>query len=187
MGTRSGWASVYDVRFRTAALLTFLAASASALVAFDESSAKPYTPDVKPASKEWEASAKRIRVPKGMKLDLWAAEPLLANPVVFCIDDKNRFYVAETFRLHAGVPDIRGIMSWLDDDLACRTVEDRVAMMKRRMGKKFADTGVHQDRVRLVEDTQGTGKADKSTVFADGFGKPESGLGAGVLARGKDV
>jgi quinoprotein glucose dehydrogenase len=177
---------VYDVRFRTAALLTFLAASA--LVAFpDDPGAKPYTPDVKPASKEWEASAKRIRVPKGMKLDLWAAEPLLANPVVFCIDDKNRFFVAETFRLHAGVPDIRGIMSWLDDDLACRTVEDRVAMMKRRMGKKFADTGVHQDRVRLVEDTQGTGKADKSTVFADGFGKPESGLGAGVLARGKDV
>ena len=80
----------------------------------------------------------RIRVPPGMKIDLWAAEPMLANPVVFCIDAQNRIYVAETFRMKFGVPDIRGIMSWLDDDLACRTVADRVAMMKRRLGKKIS-------------------------------------------------
>ena len=170
--------------YRISVLLTFLVASALAVFADDD---KPYTPDVKPASKEWEASAKRIRVPKGLKLDLWAAEPLLANPVIFCIDNNNRFYVAETFRLHAGVPDIRGIMSWLDDDLACRTVEDRVKMMQKRMGKKFADTTVHQERIRLIEDTKGTGKADRSTVFADGFNRAETGLAAGLLARGKDV
>ncbi len=172
--------------YRISALLAFLFASALAVFA-DDKDAQPYTPDVKPASKEWEASAKRIRVPKGLNLDLWAAEPLLANPVVFTIDNKNRFYVAETFRLHAGVPDIRGIMSWLDDDLACRTVEDRVKMMQNRMGKKFADTTVHQERIRLVEDTKGTGKADRSTVFADGFNRAETGLAAGLLARGKDV
>ena len=39
----------------------------------------------------------------GLKVDLWAAEPLLANPVAFNFDEHGRAYVCETFRLHAGV------------------------------------------------------------------------------------
>ena len=38
-------------------------------------------------------------MPAGLKVELFAAEPLLANPVAFCIDEQGRFYVAETFRL----------------------------------------------------------------------------------------
>jgi len=148
---------------------------------------KPYEAKVAPASDEPTRAVKNFQIPKGMNIDLWAAEPQLANPVIFCIDHKNRFYVAETFRLHAGVPDIRGIMSWLDDDLACRTVEDRLDMMKRRLGKKFADTGVHHERIRLLEDTTGKGKADRSVVFADGFNRPQDGIAAGLLARGDTV
>src|SRR5207237_8992712 len=120
---------------------------------------------------------KPIRVPEGLHSDLFAAEPLLANPVAFCVDHKNRFYVAETFRLGDGVTDIRGHMSWLDDDLACRTVADRVAMLKRRVANNAAGYGIHHDRVRLIEDTKGTGKADRSTVFADGFSSIEPGIG----------
>ena len=84
---------------------------------------------IAPASQEGEEAIRRFRVPKGFKVELVAAEPLLANPVAFCIDEQGRFYVAETFRLHAGVTDIRGHMSWLDDDLASTSVEDRAAMM----------------------------------------------------------
>jgi quinoprotein glucose dehydrogenase len=169
-------------------LLALCALLPCALLAFAGGPApREYKAAVKPASDEARRAMARIRVPGGMKLSLWAAEPMLANPVVFSIDEKNRIYVAETFRLHAGVPDIRGIMGWLDDDLACRTVADRVAMMNRRLGKKAADSAVHHDRVRLLEDTKGLGKADRSTVFADGFRDLESGIGAGVLARGKDV
>src|SRR4051812_35383162 len=145
---------------------------------------KQYQPKVMPASNEPLRAMKNIRVPAGLKLDLWAAEPMLANPVVFTIDGKGRIYVAETFRLHAGVTDIRGIMSWLNDDLACRTVEDRLAMMRRRLGKKFEDYGKHHERIRLLEDTKGTGKADKATVFADGFNRPQDGIAAGLVARG---
>src|SRR5688500_11418080 len=65
------------------------------------------------ASNEGELAIKRFRVPKGMKVELFAAEPMLANPVAFCIDHQGRFYVAETYRLHAGVTDIRGHMNWL--------------------------------------------------------------------------
>src|SRR5262245_33611486 len=62
-----------------------------------------YSPYVAPPSKEGELAIKRFRVPKGFKVELFAAEPLLANPVAFCIDEQGRFYVAETFRLLSGV------------------------------------------------------------------------------------
>lgn len=170
---------------RFALLLALL--PALAVLAADE---KPYEPKVAPASDEPARAAKKIRVPKGMTIDVWAAEPHLANPVAFCIDHKNRFYVAETFRLHQGVTDIRGHLKKagrLDDDLACRTVEDRVAMMKRWYGKSFPDNHVHHDRIRLIEDTTGKGKADRAVVFADGFNRPEDGIGSGLLARGDTV
>src|SRR4026209_563963 len=91
-------------------------------------------PKVAPASDEGERAIQRFRIPKGFKVELFAAEPLLANPVAFAIDEKGRFYVVETFRLHAGVTDIRGHMDWLDEDLASQSVEDRVAMMRRHEG-----------------------------------------------------
>jgi quinoprotein glucose dehydrogenase len=172
---------------RTVALPFFLLLAAAFLPAAAESPPAPYSPRIAPASDEGLRALKRIRVPAGLRADLFAAEPLLANPVCFCIDHQNRFYVAETFRLHAGVTDIRGHMDWLDDDLACRTVADRAAMMTRRLGAKATDSAREHDRIRLLEDTKGTGRADRSTVFADGFNHIEDGIGAGLLARGGDV
>src|SRR5437867_3328803 len=88
-------------------------------------SAQTYSPSIAPASNEGLLAMKRMQVPAGLKLELVAAEPMLANPVSFSIDERGRFYVAETFRINAGVTDNRYHMYWLDDDLACRTVEDR--------------------------------------------------------------
>src|SRR5262249_25286804 len=82
-----------------------------------------------------------------------------------------------------GVSDIRGLGAWLNDDLACRTVADRVAMMRKHLESKVGSWAVEHDRVRLIEDTAGAGKADRATVFADGFNRLEDGLGAGLLAR----
>src|SRR3954466_12071508 len=92
---------------------------------------QPYRPDAKPASPEAEQRIKQFRVPAGMKAELWAAEPLLANPVAFSFDERGRCFVAETYRIGGGAPDIRGHMSWLDDALACRSVADRLAMYRK--------------------------------------------------------
>src|SRR5882762_2220871 len=105
-------------------------------------------PKVAAASDEGERAMKRFRIPKGFKVELFAAEPLLANPVAFTIDEKGRFFVAETFRLHAGVTDIRGHMDWLDEELASKSVEERVALMTRHEGKKIGDYAKYSDRVR---------------------------------------
>src|ERR1043165_4750535 len=144
-------------------------------------------PRIAPASNEGELAIKKFQVASGLKVDLWAAEPMLANPVAFNFDEQGRAYVCETFRLHAGVDDIRGIMDWLDEELAARTVDDRLAEMKRHLGERFARYSAYSERLSRIEDRDGDGKADHAPVFADGFNTPLGGLAAGVLARQGNV
>lgn len=152
-----------------------------------ETTGEPYRPFVAEIADDAELLMKRVRVPKGMQIELFAAEPLLANPVTFTFDEQGRCYVVETYRLHAGVTDNRRHMVWLDDDLACRTVADRVAMYRKHLGAEFDSYAREHDRVRLLTDTNGDGRPDRATVFADGFRDAADGIGAGLLARGRDV
>jgi quinoprotein glucose dehydrogenase len=169
------------VLFAVAAIAVFLHQFAAD--AADDKPAKEPPPRVAEASDEGQQALKRFRVPDGMTGSLWAAEPMLANPVCFCFDEKGRCFVAETFRLHKGVTDNRGHMNWLADDLASRTVADRVAMYRKFLKKDFASCETESDRVSLLEDTKGKGIADKATVFAEGFNHAADGIGAGLLAR----
>jgi quinoprotein glucose dehydrogenase len=167
--------------------LPLSAGAASLLALADTPTEKPYAPYIAPASDAGQKALKQFRVPEGVEGKLWAAEPLLANPVAFCFDEQGRCYVAETFRLHRGVTDNRQHRSWLDDDLAARTVADRVAMYRKHLGNRFGTYETEHDRVRLVEDTKGAGVADRATVFADGFHRAEDGIGSGVLVRKGNV
>src|SRR2546421_475975 len=151
------------------------------------SSGQHAEPFVAAASKEAELAIKKFEAAPGLKVDLWAAEPMLANPVAFNFDERGRAFVCETFRLGAGVDDIRGLMNWLDEELAARTVDDRLAEMKRHLGDRFPKYSEHSERIRLIEDRDGDGRADHAKVFADGFNTPLDGIGAGVLARKGNV
>ena len=88
-----------------------------------------------------EASAKLIQVPAGFKLELFAAEPNIINPIAMNWDEKGRLWVIET----VDYPN---------------TVRD--------------DKGNGDDRIKICEDTNGDGKADKFTVFADKLNIPTS-------------
>ncbi|MBK9129676.1 MAG: HEAT repeat domain-containing protein, partial [Phycisphaerales bacterium] len=112
----------------------------------------------------------------------------LANPVAFWIDGRNRVFVAETFRLHKGVTDNRQFgREWLEADLACRTVDDRIAMYRRLRADALPSLLTEHERVRVLRDTDGDGRADASEVFADGFRQLEDGIGSGVLEHDGDV
>jgi quinoprotein glucose dehydrogenase len=165
------------------AFIPFLCALCAASIQAQPEPADRYAKQVAKASDDWKKTILRMKLPTGVEADLWAGEPDVANIVSFCFDEKGRCYVAETFRLHHGVTDNRSHMDWLNDDLACRTVADRVAMYKKHLKDKFLSYEKDTDRVRMVEDTKGLGRADKSTVFADGFKNAADGLGSGVLAR----
>ncbi len=160
------------------------------MAAVDPTSDQPsdFNPKLAPASAEADQAIARFKYANGLQVRTWAAEPLLAHPVAFCLDEQGRVYVAETFRhSDGGATDNRDHKVWLEDDLASRTVADRVAMFKKFLGEKFVDYTTQHERIRLVEDINGDGKADKATVFADGFKDPAAGIGAGVLARAGDV
>ncbi len=138
---------------------------------------------------EAERAISRLKAPAGFKLELVAAEPLLANPVAFCFDERGRIYVAETHRVGSGngVEDNRGHMDWLDDDLAAQTVEDRVAYINKHLGPRAEAYTKLSERIKLLYDTDSDGRMDASRVFADGFNGIADGAGAGVLAHRGDV
>ena len=140
-------------------------------------------PQVAPASNEWAKQVKKMRVPDGFKIDLFAAEPLLANPVAFTFDEHGVAYVAETYRYRTSALDIRHYMFMLEDDLAVRTTEDRIAMIKKNFPNEWQKLGIETEVVRRVVDTDGDGKADRSSVYADEMNSVLDGINSGVLAR----
>jgi quinoprotein glucose dehydrogenase len=168
--------------------LCALSFSVIALAGPEEPPKSDYVPHIAKASDDAVKAIPRFQYDKKLKIEVWAAEPMLANPVAFAFDEKGRCFVAETFRLHHGVTDDRSHMNWLEDDLASRSTADRVAIYKKDAKQKFHDQYEKEhERVRLLEDTTGSGVANKSTVFRDDFGRAEDGIGAGLLARKGNV
>lgn len=127
-----------------------------------------------------------LKFPSGMKMELFAAEPQLGNPVAICLDELNRVYVAEQYRFNRGTEENRTRPFLLDDDLQLRTTADRLAMFQKfasRFEGGMAWFSKYTDQVRRLEDRNGDGRADRSTIFADGFNGPLDGLAAGLIAR----
>jgi quinoprotein glucose dehydrogenase len=144
---------------------------------------EPYVPRIEGASEEAAQAAQKFVPAEGLRVELFAAEPRLANPVAFHVGHDGTVFVAETFRHHQGVTDIRSHMDWLDDDLASRTVEDRRAMFRKFEGANY-DPGYGRafDQVRRIVDRDGDSVSDEDTVFATGFADHAAGIGAGVLS-----
>jgi hypothetical protein len=55
-------------------------------------------------------------------------------------------------------------MFMLEDDLASRNQDQWTASIKKNFPKDWQDLGKESELVRLVEDSNGDGKADKSSV-----------------------
>ena len=81
-----------------------------------------------------EESVKRLKVPPGWEVKVFAAEPDIINPVAFTVDERGRLWVVECFEYPRRTP----------------------------KGKK------PRDRIKILEDTDGDGRADRVTVWAEG-------------------
>ncbi len=145
-------------------------------------------PDILPASDEAAIAMTRFRLPPGFRASLWAAEPMLANPVAIDFDVRGRLFVAETYRYGSSVLDIRRYMGMLEDDLASRTIEDRLEVVRRNLGEAgLREISIEGEVLRLLQDRDGDGVADHSSIYADGFRGPLDGIASGVLTRGDEV
>ena len=142
-------------------------------------------PDIAPASDEAVLSVlKRMKVPEGLEIKLWAAEPMLANPVAFNFDEKG------LRRRNVSLSQQRARYPQLHGDARARTrrrtVDDRAALIHKSSARRPRNSGIESEIVRLVQDTNGDGVADKA-VFADGFNTALDGIASGVLARNGKV
>src|SRR5947208_10155458 len=61
--------------------------------------------DIAPASDEGALALKRLKIAPDLQVSLWAAEPMLANPVAINFDEHGRLFVAETYRYRSSVLD----------------------------------------------------------------------------------
>lgn len=178
-----------NLRSTIAFLCALICISVNFVFADDPVVPAPQEPKVAEASREAQDALAGFQLPEGWRAEVFAAEPNVANIVAFTLDRLGRAYVAESFRQNVGVTDNRGHdEEWLRADLSAKTVADRIAYHQRLLGKKGVDECQSQDdRIRLVEDTDGDGIADRSTVYAAGFNRLEDGTGAGVLEYGGSV
>ena len=95
-----------------------------------------------------EKALETIEVANGFSLELVAAEPDVSDPVDACFDENGRMYVAEMRSYpYFGEP----------------TTQNPAGLGKKGFGM-----------VRLLEDADGDGRMEKSTVFADGLTWPTS-------------
>src|SRR6478609_2339461 len=146
------------------------------------------TPVIREASDDGKLAMAQMKLPAGFKVDLWAAEPMFANPVAFNLDEQGRVFVAETHRYGSSVLDIRNYMWILEDDLANRTQDDFVAMIRRDFGAaNEKELSKESERLVLLEDTNHDGVADKSAVYADNFRSAIDGIASGVVTRRGEV
>lgn len=81
-------------------------------------------------------SAAHTQVPAGTRLELFACEPMVVNPISIDWDTKGRAWVVESFGYPNNVPD---------------------------------EPGSGQDKIKILEDTDGDGRADRMSVFAEGL------------------
>jgi quinoprotein glucose dehydrogenase len=128
-----------------------------------------------------------FKIPAGLQVKVWAAEPMLSNPVAISVDEQGRVFVAETHRIGKGVEDNRGHMGWLDDDMASTTVPDRYKVYAKHIKDVDKTYGTASELIRVLEDRSGHGVADHESVFRDDFHDVLDGVGAGILARHGDV
>ncbi len=129
-------------------LVAFAAIAAGSLAwALHEKNAGPQQFEIKfklppPKPLSPEEALKSFKVPKGFRVELVAAEPMVEVPVAQSWDEQGRMFVCE----------MRGYMHDVEG--------------------KGEDQPI--GRIVILEDTDGDGKMDKRTVFADGLVLPRA-------------
>ncbi len=108
-----------------------------------------------------EESRKLFKLPAGFRVELVAAEPHLADPVAMAFDARGRIFVCEIHGYNLeGYFDIVELNETGELDKAVRRIPARSEAIRRAEEQQYGT-------VKLLEDTDGDGRVDRSTVLAD--------------------
>lgn len=130
----------------------------------------------------------------------WSGDVNVPDPVAVSLDDHGRVYVTQTQRRKSQDLDIRRNRDWIEDEVGFETIDDKRAFYHERLAPELSeqnkervedlngdgshdwrDLTVLSEKIHLLEDTDGDGKADKIQVYADDFQTEVTGIAAGVL------
>ena len=139
-----------------------------------------------------------------LEVSVWAQQPMLKNPVAISHDPQGRLFASESNRRRSTDLDIRFMnglepVPWQVLDWTLQSVEERQALLRTYLSPNsthsnpwlkdfngdestdWYDLLAPSERVNLLVDTNGDGKADQATVFAEGFDTEITGTAGGVL------
>jgi quinoprotein glucose dehydrogenase len=110
-----------------------------------------------------------MKAPEGFETELWAAEPLLAKPLAINFRRTRTALRIRNAPLPQQRPRYSRILVVLEDELASRVSEDRIAVIRKHFGAPGEkELGIESEVIRLFEDTDGDSVADKTTLYAIG-------------------
>lgn len=152
-----------------------------------------------------DSAIENLQVADGLDISLWAPGPLLKNAVAISFDAAGAAYVSETQRRKSSDLDIRDHRDWMTEDIALQSLEDTKAFHLQKLAtenseinvwledhngdgvRDYRDLTVESEIIRKVWDSDGDGKADASTIYADGFNDMLSGVAAGIMHENGDI
>src|SRR5436190_2392274 len=123
----------------------------------------------------------------GLELNLWAAEPMIADPIGITFDDQGHLFATRTRRTGEGEIDIRGHQDWMVPSITFKDVEDKRAFYHNVLApersaqnqwlkdwngdgsRDWRDLAFAKEGLYRIEDTNGDGVADKSTLILEDF------------------
>ncbi|MBW3630359.1 MAG: HEAT repeat domain-containing protein, partial [Gemmatimonadetes bacterium] len=146
-----------------------------------------------------------VTVAEGFKLDLWASDTLLNDPIAIDVDNRGRVYVAQTDRRRGPDIDIRQHRDWMTASIGFQTVQDRRDFLLRELApersaqnawlddvnrdgsRDYRDLTANRERIFRIEDTTGDGLADRSTLLVEDFATVETDVAGGLLVHDDDI
>ncbi|MFM8349133.1 MAG: heme-binding protein, partial [Bacteroidota bacterium] len=141
----------------------------------------------------------------GLTLSLWATDSLAPDPIAMSIDDSGNVFLTSTERQKNSEFDIRGHQDWMTPSIAFQSVEDRRAFLRKTFAPEnskqnewladlnndgshdWRDLAVEKDEVWKLQDTDGDGRADRSTRVVRDFNEEITDVAEGLLVREKDI
>ena len=171
---------------------------------FSEENKTPIVTHISPDDFE-EAKEVTVQLASGFTFNLWAPGPLLSNPVSLSFDQNGVAYVSETRRRKSSDLDIRNHRDWMTEDIGLQTIEDTRAFHLAKLDPSLSDQNtwqedfngdsihdwkdleVQSEYIRRIWDSDHDGRADASSIFADGINDMLTGVAAGVLHFDNEV